>query len=161
MLVLNSFQYRFSISFCPEGEILQQVQDDTVKNFQIFLARSIWPVNLLLNASFFSPNSDLEIVIAREPKQSRLWQWDCHAPFRCSQWQDGERVSFSTSEFDQGFCLTEWIPFANIPTVFKRFRSSIADVINNLAYTECHCERSEGRYDPRLLAMTTFFQCSL
>jgi hypothetical protein len=25
------------------------------------------------------PNSDLEIVIAREPKQSRLFQWDCHA----------------------------------------------------------------------------------
>ena len=27
-LVLNSFQYWFSISFCPWGEILKRVQDD-------------------------------------------------------------------------------------------------------------------------------------
>jgi len=39
------------------------------------------------------PNSDLEIVIAREPKQSRFLTWDCRAPYRCSQWLNGIRVS--------------------------------------------------------------------
>ena len=46
-LVLNSFQYWFSISICPVGEILKQpmkqvqgmVQDDRSGKFQICLAR--------------------------------------------------------------------------------------------------------------------------
>ena len=44
-LVLNSFQYWFSISFCPEGEILKQVQDDAFKKTQIYLGGIYFPFN--------------------------------------------------------------------------------------------------------------------
>jgi len=38
--VPNLFQYWFSISLCPEGEILKRVQDDKSYKFQIRLVRN-------------------------------------------------------------------------------------------------------------------------
>jgi hypothetical protein len=35
--------------------------------------------------------------------------------------------SVHVSMFIEGFYLTDWIPFANIPTDFKRFRRYLSD----------------------------------